>query len=68
MRIAAESEPASAPKTSPACAASPSASSSPFRNPLTSIAEMMRKLCFRTRLVFDYLRMTQNSITGARAT
>ena len=26
-----------------------------------SIAAMMRKLGFRTRLVFDYLRMTQNS-------
>lgn len=26
-----------------------------------SIAEMMRKLCFSTRRVFDYLRMTKNS-------
>ena len=24
-------------------------------------SEMMRKLSFRTRLVFDYLRMTENS-------
>jgi|GEM_PF-2082999 len=28
-----------------------------------SVAELMRKLCFRTRLVFDYLRMTKNSAT-----
>lgn len=34
-----------------------------FQKPAQSIAEMMRKLAFRTRLVFDYLRMTQNSIT-----
>ena len=32
-----------------------------FQTPIDSIAAMMRKLCFRTRLVFDYLRMTQNS-------
>jgi len=32
-----------------------------FQKPTQSIAEMMRKLSFRTRLVFDYLRMTQNS-------
>ena len=36
-----------------------------FQKPAHSIAEMMRKLCFRTRLVFDYLRMTQNSSAGA---
>ena len=36
-----------------------------FQKPAQSIAEMMRKLCFRTRLVFDYLRMTKNSVTGA---
>lgn len=39
-----------------------------FQNPTQPIAEMMRTLCFRTRLVFDYLRMTKNSVTGARAT
>ena len=39
-----------------------------FQKPAQSIAEMMRKLCFRTRLVFDYLRMTNNSATGARRT
>jgi predicted transposase YbfD/YdcC len=33
-----------------------------FQKPAQSIAEMMRKLAFNTRLVFDYLRMTQNSI------
>ena len=33
-----------------------------FQKPTQSIAEMMRKLVFNTRLVFDYLRMTQNSI------
>jgi predicted transposase YbfD/YdcC len=38
-----------------------------FQKPAQSIAEMMRKLAFRTRLVFDYLRMTQNSITRSRA-
>ena len=38
-----------------------------FQKPAQSIAEMMRKLCFRTRLVFDYLRMTKNSATGPRA-
>jgi predicted transposase YbfD/YdcC len=32
-----------------------------FQKPAQSIAEMMRNLSFRTRLVFDYLRMTQNS-------
>ena len=36
-----------------------------FQKPAQSIAAMMRALCFRTRLVFDYLRMTQNSSTGA---
>ena len=39
-----------------------------FQRPAHTIAEMMRTLCFRTRLVFDYLRMTKNSVTGARAT
>jgi len=34
-----------------------------FQKPAQSIAELMRKLCFRTRLVFDYLRMTKNSLT-----
>lgn len=37
-----------------------------FQKPTQSIAALMRTLCFRTRLVFDYLRMTQNSVTGAR--
>ena len=32
-----------------------------FQKPAQSIAAMMRALCFRTRLVFDYLRMTTNS-------
>ena len=32
-----------------------------FQKPYQSIAEMMRKLSFNTRLVFDYLRMTRNS-------
>ncbi len=32
-----------------------------FQKPPQSVAAMMRKLCFRTRLVFDYLRMTQNA-------
>ena len=32
-----------------------------LQKPAQSIAEMMRKLTFKTRLVFDYLRMTQNS-------
>ena len=38
-----------------------------FQKPAHTIAEMMRTLCFRTRLVFAYLRMTKNSVTGARA-
>lgn len=38
-----------------------------FQKPAQSIAEMMRKLTFRTRLVFDYLRMTQNSNTRGLA-
>ena len=38
-----------------------------FQKPSQSIAEMMRLLSFRTRLVFDYLRMTKNSLTGSRA-
>ena len=36
-----------------------------FQKPAQSIAQMMRTLCLRTRLVFDYLRMTKNSVTGA---
>lgn len=32
-----------------------------FQKSAQSIAELMRKLAFNTRLVFDYLRMTQNS-------
>ena len=32
-----------------------------FQGPTQSVAELMRKLAFNTRLVFDYLRMTQNS-------
>ncbi len=32
-----------------------------FQKPAQSIAEMIRKLAFNTRLVFDYLRMTKNS-------
>ena len=35
-----------------------------FQKPAQSIPEMMRKLSFRTRIVFDYLRMTENSIAG----
>ncbi len=36
-----------------------------FQKPAQSVAAMMRKLCFNTRLVFDYLRMTKNSAPGA---
>jgi hypothetical protein len=36
-----------------------------FQKPSQSIAELMRKLSFRTRLVFDYLRMTKNSTSPA---
>ena len=32
-----------------------------FQKPSQSIAALMRKLSFRTRLVFDYLRMKKNS-------
>lgn len=32
-----------------------------FQKLSESVSEMMRKLSFRTRLVFDYLRMTKNS-------
>jgi predicted transposase YbfD/YdcC len=38
-----------------------------FQKPKQSIAEMMRKLSFNTRLVFDYLRMTRNSSPEAFA-
>ena len=38
-----------------------------FQKPAQSIAEMMRKLAFRTRLVFDYLRMTRNSSARSSA-
>jgi predicted transposase YbfD/YdcC len=38
-----------------------------FQKPRQSIAAAMRKLCFNTRLVFDYLRMTKNSAPGACA-
>ena len=33
-----------------------------FQTPSQSIAALMRKLSFLTRLVFDYLRMTKNSV------
>ena len=36
-----------------------------FQKRRQSIATMMRNLAFNTRLVFDYLRMTENSITRA---
>ena len=36
-----------------------------FQRPAQSNAEMMRSLSFRTRLVFDYLRMTKNSVGGS---
>jgi predicted transposase YbfD/YdcC len=38
-----------------------------FQKPRQSIATMMRYLAFNTRLVFDYLRMTQNSVARACA-
>ena len=38
-----------------------------FQKPAQSIAEMMRTLCLCTRLVFDYMRMTNNSVTGMPA-
>jgi predicted transposase YbfD/YdcC len=38
-----------------------------FQKPAQSISAMMRTLCFRTRLVFDYLRMTKNSVNATRA-
>ncbi len=38
-----------------------------FQKPTQTIAEMMRTRCFRTRIVFDYLRMTKNSVSGVRA-
>jgi len=39
-----------------------------FQTPNQSIAELMRKLSFRTRIVFDYLRMTNNSATVSSRT
>ena len=36
-----------------------------FQKPNQSIAAALRKLCFNTRLVFDYLRMTKNSAPSA---
>jgi len=39
-----------------------------FKKPGQSIAQMMRKLSFRTRIVLDYLRMTDNATRcGAKA-
>jgi len=38
-----------------------------FQKPAQSISAMMRSLCFRTRLVFDYLRMTKNSVNDTSA-
>ena len=38
-----------------------------LQKPAQSIGKMMRKLAFRTRLVFDYLRMTPNANTRSRA-
>ena len=37
-----------------------------FQQSNQTIAEMMRKLSFRTRIVFDYLRMTDNSVPVAK--
>lgn len=37
-----------------------------FQQSNQTIAEMMRKLCFRSRMVFDYLRMTTNSVPVAK--
>lgn len=39
-----------------------------FQQPAQSIAELMRKLSFCSRRVFDYLRMTKNSAAGLRVT
>ncbi len=39
-----------------------------FQTATQSIAEMMRKLCFCNRRVFDYLRMTKNSASGTWVT
>ena len=39
-----------------------------FQKPAQSIAGMMRALQSKTRVVFDYLRMTKNSLTGPRPT
>jgi predicted transposase YbfD/YdcC len=36
-----------------------------FQKPAQSIAQMMRALCFRSRLVLDYLRMTKKSTTAS---
>ena len=38
-----------------------------LQKPGRSIAEMMRNLSFRNRMVLDYLRMTKNSMTKALA-
>lgn len=32
-----------------------------FHKPTGSLAQIMRRLCFRTRTLCDYLRMTENS-------
>ena len=39
-----------------------------FQKPAQSLSEMMRTLCFSTRRVFDYLRMTKNTTTVSRKT
>ncbi len=38
-----------------------------FQKPARFVAELIRKFCFRTRLVFDYLRITKNSVTASCA-
>jgi hypothetical protein len=38
-----------------------------FQKSAPTIAEMLRTRCVRTRLVFDDVRMTNTSVTGARA-
>lgn len=38
-----------------------------FQKPTQSIAEMMRILSFRSRMVFDYLRMTKNSAASIQS-
>jgi hypothetical protein len=67
-RLAAASAPTSAPKNISCLRRFAVGVLTSFQKPTQYIAELMRALSFRTQLVFDYLTMTNNSLTGTSGT